>query len=247
MTKTRYGILTITLLAGLLPSALAQAVNDFKVGDWAQINYAGQWRTVTIATPLDSGGYKVNYGASVMPVNANPNEIRHYTPTAAESQAALDIFGPSKKSSQGDTLGGKFGTREPAKCANRQGPINAATAKQYFICDSEGELFRNTLFLVSDVTVQVASPRPFNYNLDSSQNRIDTRAQVYDIRGSYNHYQCDAQATYRNAFANSHNCSKFLHPTAEGRCWKDTFGDWHCTMAGGPGAQLNNQVPPAGY
>jgi hypothetical protein len=67
------------------------AADDFKVGDWAQVFHDGQWIAVTIASPLDSGEYKVNFLLTVIPVKANSSEIRHYTPTAAERQAAIDL------------------------------------------------------------------------------------------------------------------------------------------------------------
>jgi hypothetical protein len=67
---------------------------------------------------------------------------------------------------------------------------------------------------------------------------------VYDIRGTYASYQCAPQTTLMNDFGNTHNCSKFSSPTAQGHCWKDTFGDWHCTMAGGRGGQVDHVMPP---
>ena len=228
------------------------SVKDFKLGDVAQAkNYMGQWITVTIAVlnELPSGvrlGYTAAPIQDVQPifVNADPNEIRRYTPTPAELQIIRETAAAKASFTHGNTLGAKFGTREPATCPNRKGPINAATAKQYFTCDSEGELFRNTLFLVSNVTVEVGSARPFNYSLDSALQSIDNRAEVYDIRGTYASYQCDPQTTLMNDFGNTHNCSKFPSPTAQGRCWKNTFGDWHCTMAGSRNEQMNHVMPP---
>jgi hypothetical protein len=204
-------------VGGTIGAKVSGSVNDFKVGDWAQMNSGGQWIAVTIAKPLDSGSYYVNRGASVVPVNADASDIRHYTPTPEELKVTAETAAAKSKLPHGDTLGAKFGTREPAVCPNRKGSINAATAKQYFACDSEGVLFRDTLFLVNNLVVQVGSARPFNYNLDSSSQGIDTRAEVYDIRGSYNSYQCGPQSTMLNDFANTHNCSKFLSPTAQRR------------------------------
>ena len=82
------------ILAGFVHAGAALAadpVNDFKVGDWAQVLHDGQWTAVTIASPLDSGEYKVNFLLTVIPVKANPAEIRHYTPTAADRQAVIDL------------------------------------------------------------------------------------------------------------------------------------------------------------
>jgi hypothetical protein len=248
MTRIRFGIITAMLLAGSALNAFAQNVNDFKVGDWAQINMGGEWFTVTIATPLESGSYYVNKGKLALPVNADPRSLRHYQPTAEELRVANETALASQNRPKGNTVGAKFGTREPAACANRKGSINAATAKQYFSCDSEGVFARDNLFLVSDVVVQVGSARPFNMGLDSRAAAIDTRASVYDIRGSYTQYQCGVQSTMLNAFANTHNCDKYIFTAAQGACWRDTFGDWHCSMAGKAGSgQIQNQMPPAGY
>lgn len=54
--------------------------------------------------------------------------------------------------------------RNPATCANRKAPITAATAKMYLACGSEGILTPDTLYLITDVAVQVGSARPFNYD-----------------------------------------------------------------------------------
>lgn len=249
MMKTKSPLLMSMLLAALaVVNAVAQNVNDFRVGDWAQMMMGNQWYTVTIATPLNSGSYYVNKGGLALPVNADPRYLRHYQPTAEELRIANETTAAANKRPKGDTLGAKYGTREPAACPNRKGPINAATARQYFFCDYEGVKSRDNIYLASDVVIQVGSARAFNYSLDSSATAIDTRAPVFDIRGTYTSYQCGVQSTMLNAFANTHNCNKDVYTTAQGACWKDTFGDWHCSMAGktGPG-RVTAQMPPAGY
>ena len=52
--------------------------------------------------------------------------------------------------------------------------------------------------------------------LDAGGSAIGTGAQVYDIRGSYTQYQCAAQSLAVNAFANSHNCNKYVNTAAPG-------------------------------
>ena len=247
MKITRCGILALTLLAGLVQNASAWAVNDFKVGDWAQIKMGYTWFTVTIATPLNAGSYYVNQGPLALPVNADPNYLRHYQPTAEELKVAAETANALNNRPKGE-IGAKFGTREPATCANRKGPINAATAKQYFACDNEGIFSRDTMYLTSDVLIQVGNARPFNYNLDSASPAIDTRSPVYDIRGGFTRYQCGMQSTMLNAFANTHNCYKYPTTGTQGTCYRDTFGDWHCRMGGGSGpGQIKDQMPPAGH
>jgi len=82
---------TIILASCIQVGVASPAANDFKVGDWAQIFHDGQWIAVTIASPLDSGEYKVNFLLTVIPVKANSSEIRRYTPTAAERQAVIEL------------------------------------------------------------------------------------------------------------------------------------------------------------
>jgi hypothetical protein len=247
MTKIRRVLMTVMLLAGGL-SALAQSVTDFKVGDWAQMSMGGKWFTVTIAGPLNAGAYPVNQGKLVLYALANAQSLRHYQPTAEELGVANETAQATQNRPKGDTVGAKFGTREPSTCANRKGPINVANARQYFHCDNEGVFTRDHLYLVTDVVIQVGSARPFNMALDAGGSAIDTGAQVYDIRGSYTQYQCAAQSLAVNAFANSHNCNKYVNTAAQGSCFRDTFGDWHCSMAPKAGSgQVQNQLPPAGY
>ena len=82
---------TIILASFMQVGVALGAANDFKVGDWAQVFHDGQWIAVTIASPLDSGEYKVNFLLTVIPVKANSSEIRQYTPTAAERQAVIEL------------------------------------------------------------------------------------------------------------------------------------------------------------
>ncbi len=85
-------------------------------------------------------------------------------------------------------------------------------------------------------------------SIDAGASAIDTSAPVYDIRGSYTQYQCLAQSTMANAFANSHNCNKYVKTAALGSCFRDTFRDWHCSMTARAGSgQIPNQLPPTGY
>ncbi|HEY5481280.1 MAG TPA: hypothetical protein VIL39_07355 [Verrucomicrobiae bacterium] len=229
--------------------AIAQAnvpVTDLKVGDWAEVLF-GEWTPVTIAAPLSLGAYQVNVGAMVVSVAAYSSKIRHYTPTAADLAVQHETAIAMQNRPKGP-IGAKFGTREPATCPNRKNPPSAVTAKQYFICDWEATVLPLQISLVSDVTIELGAARPFNYNQDSASTGIDVRSVVYDARGKYTSYQCIPQSAALNDFANAHNCNKYPYTTAQGRCYKDTFGDWHCWMGGGAGGgQVTNQMPPAGF
>src|ERR1051326_1322774 len=73
-------------------------------------------------------------------------------------------------------IGAKYQSRDPHTCASRgapaKGPISVAQAKQYFICDAEGEsrsaVSDSTLHLVTGVSVQVGAGRPFMMGTDDT-------------------------------------------------------------------------------
>lgn len=135
--------------------------------------------------------------------------------------------------------GKPFAGRDPHTCTSRKAGLNAAQAKQYFICDAEkatGPLgtadLTGELHLVTDVTVEVGKGRPFNMQADSfgwaTDLGIDPSQTVYPIRGGYNRFDC-VKIGYFNGDPGK-NCTKAPQPEAKGICFKTTFGDWHCTM-----------------
>jgi hypothetical protein len=86
------------------------------------------------------------------------------------------------------------------------------------------------MVLVTNVRVEVAPARGFNPKTDAAHPGIDPKQPVFDIRGSFTHYDCRQPASADNPFARTHNCSTFDEPAAQGICFKNTFGDWHCMM-----------------
>jgi hypothetical protein len=143
--------------------------------------------------------------------------------------------------------GAPFGARDPAVCASRKAPAKGAPsaeqAKAYFYCDTE--LSNGYLYLVADVKIEVApSARPFNINTDST-GIIDPKQPIYNVRGSYTYYQCvnPASAT-PGQFPPGKNCNSSDVSNATGMCYKDSFGDWHCVMAGQKTWPSPNHAPP---
>jgi hypothetical protein len=244
-----------TVAALLLASACLFAqpkpvlITDFKVGDWAEVQngYPPQWVPVTIAGPYDRGSYKINQGGIVVTVVAYSNMIRYHTPTAADLAAQQESASALQNRPAGP-IGGKFGTREPATCPNRKIPPDATNAKQYFVCDWEANLHPLEIDLAGGVAIELASPRPFNYDKDRNYPGIDVRSVVYDARGKFTSYICTANSPLLNDFANTHNCNAFPYPTAVGLCYKDNFGDWHCQMGfTSSSPQLKDQMPPVSF
>ena len=191
-----------------------------------------------------AGAYQVNWGSIVVPASGDPKYIRACpggTAAAGTDAATKDRLARLPK---GNGIGAQYGTRNPATCGNRKVAITAVTAKMLLACDSEG-LLGDKLDLITDIALQVGSPRAFNYSQDSSATGIDARQPVYDIRGSYSRYQCMLLSEEPNDFAKTHNCFKYPATAGGyGRCYTDTFGDKHCEMTGGGPTQLKDQMPP---
>lgn len=137
---------------------------------------------------------------------------------------------PPTPASAQQTLGAKYGTREPRTCADRTAPargaITAAQALRYFICDAESE-FGPKLYLVENVQLQVGRSRPFQMRTDAFTD-VDPSQPVYPIRGGFVRYQCGEPNKIENNFGK--NCSVYESPNASGICYKTTFEEWHCTM-----------------
>ncbi len=240
--------LSFVLALGFCTSIPLQAQTaPFKVGDSVEVQYAGQWVTGVVTKGLESGTYVVNHGSSIMYINQGPANIRAHQMTGEEKAAADQSAQALASRPTGNGVGAQYGAREPATCQSRTAPPSAGTARQYLLCDMEGiDAFKN-LILLTDVTVQIAAPRAFIYTQDSSRTQIDVRAPVYDIRGGFKEYQCGLPIVGGGAYTATHNCNRYDQPQASGSCYRDTFGDWHCTMAGNRSAstsQVREQMPP---
>ncbi len=147
----------------------------------------------------------------------------------------------------GNGIGAQYGAREPATCKSRRAVPTAETARQYVLCDMEGLDIGHNLVLLTDVVVQIARLRAFNYAHDSSRPQIDVGAPVYDIRGGFKQYRCGTPIVGGDAYTTTHSCNLYEQPQAAGACYQDIFGDWHCTMVGKRPAssnQVREQIPP---
>jgi hypothetical protein len=219
----------------------------FKLGDSVEVMYAGAWTTGIVTKGLQDGTYVVNHGSMIMYINEGPANIRAHQMTPAEKAAADQSAQALATRPAGNGIGAQYGAREPATCTSRTAPPNAETARKYLLCDMEGlDGFQN-LLLLTDVTVQLAAPRAFIYAQDSSRSQIDVKAPVYDIRGKFKQFQCSKPILGGGAYTATHNCNLYEQPQAAGSCYRDTFGDWHCTMAGNRLAstnQVREQMPP---
>lgn len=129
--------------------------------------------------------------------------------------------------------GAKYGTRDPATCADasqpKSGAPNAAQAAKYLACDQEKES-GDQLYLITNAKVQVAGgSRRYNPNHDAGT-AVDEKKPVYDIRGSFDHYSCSPLSSYSAKTNPGKTCAVSHETNASGTCYHDNFGDWHCTM-----------------
>jgi|SRR6185437_12740463 len=143
-------------------------------------------------------------------------------------------------------LGAAFGSREPTPCPSRKfaGPPTAAQARALFICETE-KYVNGYVYLVSDVSVEIAKPRPYSAWYDSGHGDIDVEARVYPIQGHFSDFQCSRRDAMLGQDPNK-NCMRIDFPNATGTCYKSTFGEWHCSMGGGTTTTAKGfQAPPA--
>jgi hypothetical protein len=138
-------------------------------------------------------------------------------------QAGAAISGPL-------TMQADYDTRAPRTCASVKSPPSAAQAAVMVQCTMDS-LSATGLGLIQDVKLEMGSSRDFVYYSDAGLAGIDLKAQVYELRGSYTAYFCTLVSASLNGPGK--NCLKSVVPTAQGWCWKTSFGDWKCKMQGG--------------
>jgi hypothetical protein len=182
-------------------------------------------------------------------------DIRARAATAGDKSSEAETAAALARQPKGNSIGAKYGTREPRTCADRTAPAHgapsAAQATQYAICELEQGNGKNPLSLVTNMKVQVASVShpPNLLTQEITAGNIAPGEPIWDIRGSFTSYRCFALSTLiaSNDFARTHNCWVSEQPAATGYCWKNTFGEWRCGMLGGVVNWKPNVLPPAGY
>ncbi len=215
-------LLTLLLLAGV---QMLQA-EVFKAGDLVEAHLFDQWLPCKVfkveenwLVPGAAGirGYTVTcvINAASGPVEnfVAVADVRARQPNAEDKSVAAETAAALARQPKGNTVGAKYGTREPRACGSRTAPAHGAPsaeqAKQYVICELERGDGERPLLLVTNVQVQVApvSHPPNLITREITAARIDPREPVWDIRGSFTSYQCTALASLiaQNDFARTHN------------------------------------------
>jgi len=148
-------------------------------------------------------------------------------------QSAAAISGPL-------TMLPTYNTRAPRTCSKVAAAPSAAQAAVLVQCTMD-TLSETGLALFQDVKLEMGSSRPFVYYSDAGLAGIDLNAKVYELRGSYTAYFCTLVSASLNGPGK--NCMKSVVPTAQGWCWKTSFGDWKCKLQGGAPDQVVGPGP----
>ncbi len=144
-------------------------------------------------------------------------------------------------------IGADYGARDPHPCPQVQAtatrPPDVATATAMVTCKAE-HVYSGTLYLVSDVRVQVGGGTPFRELPGIHRpGGADPNAMVYAIRGSYSQYSC---SSIKSGFYKAgENCRRYDYPRAEGTCFRDNFGEWSCHLLGDAQPQYGTDKQPA--
>ncbi len=159
------------------------------------------------------------------------------------SIATIFLLGASVSAFAQTGIGKSYGTRDPrTDCGDLKGAApTQAIALKSFICHREQERYPN-IWLVEGASVQVGVGRSYNMKEDYNVPEIDVRAKVYPIRGNFKNYQCNPLS---NILHNQgKNCLMSVQPKAGGLCYKNTWGEWLCSMSGNEPAVVS--PPPGG-
>ena len=144
-------------------------------------------------------------------------------------------------------VGARYGSHNPRTCpAGSLSGGSAPTVTQAtmsVVCNQEGPSIDQALILISEVTVQIGQGRSYTQSNMYNATDADVNAQVYPIRGSLKKYICSPLPPFC-IFPAGQQCSMFPADPAAGLCYKNTFGDWTCTMSGGLGSQGMSKMPP---
>ncbi len=128
-------------------------------------------------------------------------------------------------------IGKKYNSRDPRECSETASKTKAPTiaeAVASVICNSEHEAGIETLFLVDEVKVtQIGKGTPYVRGEYGNIADIDVDFLIYQIRGSYKKYQC----TLSTANPPEKSCLLSDESKADGRCYKNGFGQWMCGLS----------------
>lgn len=212
-----FAIIIFTLFT--ISTSFAQAT--YKVGEQVEAMSVGKWWPATIEKVFKDGTYEIEMGG-ISGQAASDKWLRPKQVPGSPKQA-----NGSTIISNENTVGERYGTREPRTCVSTKaplkGPITADLAAKYFICTYEGEA-SSLLYLLDNVKFEVGGGIPYKAIMGHrSLPQIDVKQPVYPIRGSYTRY------VYQRIYDKNEKARYSVENVkADGYCYKTTFGDWQC-------------------
>lgn len=159
--------------------------------------------------------------------------------------ATFITFGAANSIFAQNGIGKKYNSRDPRPCSETASktkvPTNAEVVASV-ICNSEHEAGIETLFLVDEVKItQIGKGTPYVRGVYPNMSDIDLDFLIYPIRGSFKKYQCTL-STPTNEPVKS--CLLYDEVKAEGRCFKNSFGQWVCGMSDSTVRDSTKAFPP---
>lgn len=143
-------------------------------------------------------------------------------------------------------IGKKYNSRDPRPCSEAASKTKAPTVAEAVasvICNTEHEAGIETLVLADEVKVtQIGKGTPYNRNVGGNFSDIDPDFLIYPIRGSFKLYHC----TLSDGKTREKSCNLTEQPNATGRCYKNGFGQWLCSMSDGTVKDSIKVFPPGG-
>jgi len=208
----------------------AQQLPSFKSGDSVDFYTFGKWIPCTVSSPLAAGVYNVRCGSIELRAKPDPRELRPHAVPPPGVELAFGVESAPAPAVLGESVGARYGTRDPRLCNRRPANFSSAEAREVFICDSEHE-FGGSLYLISEVSLEVSKPRAFNPAIDARKSGIDHAQPVLDISATYNNFQCSPLPASHLDYPNIRNCNESRTTGAVGGCFKNASGEWHCQLS----------------
>ena len=220
------------------PAVQPKTSQTFKAGDYVDAQFGDHWIPCILKEPVWYGGAGpcearsatcTTIGSYIVTCTANASGPQEFPVRVMDVRARAGTADLARQP-HGNTIGAKYGTRDPRTCASRTAPArggpSAEQARQYVICELEQADGIYPISLVAIVRVQVGqvshSPDQLNLAIPSD---FDPREQVWDIRGVVTSYSCTALGSLiaSNDFARTHNCSVSDLTADTGICYKNSL------------------------
>lgn len=137
----------------------------------------------------------------------------------------------------------EFGLRDARTCNRLTTKPTIAQIPTLIQCAKDNHASRDFISIWEDISVETGSMRPYNYNRDHHYTGIDTTSQLLPIRGTMTQVACSSISRMRPSNEGK-NCNITVMPTAQGDCFKTSFGDWSCDMEDFHPKPMQQGMPP---